>query len=254
MPVPKPTLYCIVAINVADISIGPACTVDRNRITGFFKKLTDFIELPYKEIQIDNKDFTVDGVKTAIKSIDPASNDIVVFAYSGHGFRFNNETGLFPQLGLFTNKGLTQEIIRENTINLEEIFNLVRAKGARLNIVPGDCCNNELSMQHFEVTLLNLQSWPTEWQRKHCSQLFEKGKGSYLAAAASKGQLAACNKVEGGFFTFSFFQFLESAFEAGNTGLDGIINRAAEFASVRSGRAICGDKPCMQNAIFRTVA
>lgn len=163
MPVPKPTLYCIVAINVADISIGPACTVDRNRITGFFKKLTDFIELPYKEIQIDNKDFTVDGVKTAIKSIDPASNDIVVFAYSGHGFRFSNETGLFPQL-------------------------------------------------------------------------------------------AACNKVEGGFFAFSFFQFLEAAFEAGNTGLDGIINRAAEFASVRSGRAICGDKPCMQNVIFRTVA
>jgi hypothetical protein len=254
MPASKPTLYCIVAINVLDTSIGPACIVDQNRITGFFKKLTDFIELPYKEIQIDNKNFTVDGVKAVIKSINPGSNDIVVFAYSGHGFRFRNDTGMFPQLGLFTNEGLTEEIIRENTINLEEIFNLVRAKGARLNIVLGDCCNNELSMQRFEVTELNLHSWPTEWKRKNCSQLFEKEQGSYLAAAASKGQLAACNKVEGGFFTFSFFQFLESAFEAGNTGLGGIIDRAAEFASLRSGRAICGDKPCMQNALSRIVS
>jgi hypothetical protein len=85
-------------------------------------------------------------------------------------------------------------------------------------------------------------------------KLFEKDKGAYLAAAASKGQVAACNKIEGGFFTFSFFQFLESAFEAGNTGLGGIIDRAAEFASLRSGRAICGDKPCMQNALSRIVA
>ncbi len=236
-----------------DTSIGPACIVDRNRITGFFKKLTDFLELPYKEIHIDNNNFTADGVRAAIKSISPASNDMVVFAYSGHGFRFKNDTGLFPQLGLFSNEGLTQEIIRENTINLEEIFNLLRAKGARLNIVLGDCCNNELSMQRFEVTELDLQSWPTKWNRENCARLIEKEKGSYLAAAASKGQLAACNKREGGYFTFSFFQFLETAFESGSVDWGGIINKAGEFASFKSERAICGDKPCMQDAISRVV-
>ncbi len=254
MQIPKPTLYCIIAINGLDKSIGETCIVDQNRITGFFKKLTDFIKLPYKEILITNENFNVETVRNSIKNINPASNDIVVFAYSGHGFRFQNEeSGLFPQLGFFSNEGLTREIIREETINIEEIFNLVMAKGTRLNLVFSDCCNNELEMQRFEVSQLNLHSWPTEWQSENCSQLFEKARGSYLVAAASKGQLAACNKEEGGFFTFSLFQFIETAFEGGNLDWGAIIKRAGEFAAQKSKRTLCGDKPCMQDTVSRMV-
>jgi len=254
MPESKPSLYCIIAINTMDPAIGQTCLLDKNRITAFFKRLTDFIHLPYKEILIGNENFTVEGVRKAIQNIDPGSNDIVVFAYSGHGFRFQQEeSSLFPQLAFFTGEGPSRKVIRENTINIEEIFNLVRAKGARLNIVVGDCCNNELSMERFEVSELNLHEWPTEWNHTNCSTLFEKGKGSYLVTAASKGQLAACNKKEGGFFTFSLFQFIETAFQDGNLDWGGIIKRAAEFASEKSKRTICGDKPCRQDAVSRMV-
>ncbi len=254
MPALKPTLYCIIAINILDKSIGDTCLRDQNRITAFFEKLTHFIKLPYKEIIISNENFSVEGVKNTIKNINPGSNDIVVFAYSGHGFRFkNNESSLFPQMAFFTNEGVTRQIIRENTMNIEEVFNGVRAKGARLNIVFGDCCNNELEMERFEVSELDLHSWPTEWKTAHCSMLFEKHKGSYLIAAASKGQLAACNKTEGGYFTFSFFQFIEKAFEGGNLDWQAIIERAGEFATLKTRRALCGDKPCKQDAISRMV-
>lgn len=255
MPEIKPTLHCIVAVNIHDKSIGDTCLIDKNRITSFYKRLTDFIQIPYNEIIIDNQNFSVEGVKNTIKKLQPDKNDVVVFAYSGHGFRFKNEESiLFPQLALFTNERPDFNLIRENTINIEEIFNLIRAKGARLNLVFGDCCNNELKLERFKVEELNLHSWPIEWNKKSCIQLFENAKGSYLVAAAAKDQLAICNPVEGGFFTFSIYQFIETAFETfDQLDWQAIIKRAAEFTAEKSKRALCGKERCKQNAISRMV-
>jgi hypothetical protein len=251
----RPSLFCVTVIDATDTSIGNSCLKDKERVTNFCKKLSDFIDLSYTPIEIEKDNYTINGLKNAIDAIDAASNDVVIFIYSGHGFSYrDDDANAFPQLALWEGDAPTIEALRTNSINLEEVFNLIVAKGARLNIVFSDCCNTFVELPRFDNNL-PFPPWPTTWNHRLATELFIDTKGSYLISAASKGQFAASNNKEGGFFTFSFFRAIELAIVLGSfaSSWSLIIKDADRWAKQRSMEAICDTEVCNQDVLCKVL-
>jgi hypothetical protein len=251
-----PSLYCVTVIDSKDISVGNSCLIDKANITSFAKKLSDFLNFTFVPISVENKNYSVQGLRRAISSIDADNNDVVLFIYSGHGFSYReDDIHPYPQLALWEGDAETIAALRENSINMEEVFNLVVAKGARLNIVFSDCCNTFVELPRYEDNKVSPVARPISWNQQLATQLFIEAKGSYLISAASKGQFAACNTREGGYFTSSFLKEIQSAIIIGNTapGWQTIITTTANLAKQRSSNSMCGDSLCNQDAIFKAV-
>ena len=77
---------------------------------------------------------SIKNVNESIDALEPGDDDIVVFYYTGHGFRFEKQDQEeYPHVYLQpTLPEATTEIINENSVNLKEIFEKVKARGARL--------------------------------------------------------------------------------------------------------------------------
>jgi len=252
-----PSIYCITVLDSKDSSIGQTCKKDQRTVADFFKNVSMFLNLPLIPISISGNNFSLETVKDAIKNIKPGGNDIVVFAYSGHGFSYrNDEQHPFPQLALWYGDAESKAELRASTINIEEVYKLIKAKGGRLNIVFSDCCNSYVEMKRYEDTQERGFAYPyTRWTRSTCIKLFAGAKGSYLMAATEKGQMAGSHPAFGGFFTYSLFNTLEQLLinkKIKNPEWKSILLTTGAAAANLSSGYICGDSPCIQHMIYKT--
>ena len=94
--------------------------------------------------------------------------------------------------------------------------------------------------------------------KRLCVRLFATPGGSYLVAAAAKGQNSASTKREGGFFTTSLFREIEE--NLGNSdlvnhnlspGWTTIIQNSSKAAEDIGAKHTCDNMKCLQTAIFR---
>src|SRR5690606_37127766 len=125
--------------------------------------------------------------------------DVVMFIYTGHGFRWSDQTEKFPQLDMRYNPYTS--ITSETSINLKEIYDIITVKGARLNIVMGDCCNSDVGVNQRTSNTFMASRNDANFNRKNLNKLFFESKGNVLATAASPGQVSWSNAVNGGFFS-----------------------------------------------------
>ncbi len=250
----KPVFY-VIAVHSGEI----LCREDAADVTEYYLALSRFMNLPFRKTILRDNDFNVRTITRTIQTLTPGNNDIVVFAYSGHGFSYmEDEQNKFPQLALWHGVSPKKDFIRVNTINLEEIYNLILAKNARLSIVTGDCCNSYIEMrrQHTEPTRPGVFGPPDKtWNHKTVSELFLETRQSYLIAAARKGEVAASHRWYGGFFTFNFLKAINETLlgrQSGKAGWDEIIQTAGAEASELSQLYPCREAVCGQHLISKT--
>lgn len=78
-----------------------------------------------------------ENCKAAIQNLRCQPNDIIMFYYIGHGGRaINDNSTVYPQMCM----GQSYD---DKMIPLTWVYNQLKAKGARLNVVIGMCCNSE---------------------------------------------------------------------------------------------------------------
>jgi hypothetical protein len=199
---------CLVA-NTNDKKIGKTCAVDMKNTLDTYKELAEFLEIQFVPTVIEGNAFSKVNVEKAINGMRPSPNDIVVFYYTGHGFSEQKDNYRFPYLDL--RDKTYQEYGGQYTMNMEAIYQKIKMKGARLNLVLSDCCNNDPS-QSQNMTSEDPETRVSSigWDKNKCIELFLNSKRmSVLATAAQKGELSAGNVSEGGFFTANFLQTLE---------------------------------------------
>lgn len=154
---------------------------------------------------VTGNDFSRDGVVAMLNKLRPASNDIVVFLYSGYGFRFDNQESRFPQMDLTTS---SYQELGDNYLAMADVFDDIQNKGARLNIVMSDCCNTPIGEEAPISTGTTLYSRATSnFSLDRLRDLFLNTRGSILSTASSPGEPSVCDQ-SGGFYTIGFIRSL----------------------------------------------
>jgi Caspase domain len=207
---PATKLILLIIANTKDPEIGKGCRQDIKSIRQMFKKLSHHMKFLFFEFVVMGKDYSRGNVQLAIDSVTPGSNDIVVVYYTGHGFSFKKDKEKrYPQVDLrppFSPNKIS--VINENTHNLMDLFELIKTKGARLNIVIGDCCNNTIqfkrSFKGGDDKIRTAKRPRMIINKKMCETLFCDYTASILVAAADKGQFAVSDDKLGSIFTFNF--------------------------------------------------
>ena len=226
-----PTLHLMVVANTNVSDIGPACDIDQRRIRSEFSGIAKALGMKLDETLISGQNYSMGHVGQALNNLNPDNNDVVVFVYTGHGFRFKDQQDYYPCLDLSAS---AYDDAEKNFMALSDIFQTISQKSARLNIVLSDCCNSTVNMNQPVVRSNSLFSRSnTNFNLEKLRTLFLKTKGDIIATAASPGEFSWCGE-NGGFFLLSFFESLRSQISALNQDVpswDALINNAISAAA-----------------------
>jgi len=135
-------LHLMIVANTEVSDIGPACSMDMRRIRSEFTGMSKALNLKLNTYVVSGDNYGKSQVQKVISGLEPNKDDVVVFVYSGHGFRFKDQKDYYPCLDLTTT---AYDKLGENFLPLSNIYEDIVAKGARLNIVLSDCCNSEVT-------------------------------------------------------------------------------------------------------------
>ncbi len=251
-------LFLVVVANTEDLTIGKTCVIDKDATYKVFSQVAEFLGIQFVPTVIDGNTFSKANVDKAIAAIRPSPTDIVVFYYSGHGFNYEKEGYQYPYMDL-RDKSF-QMFGGQYTLNIESVYQKIKAKGARMNLIISDCCNNDPS----QTTNISSEGASTRissigWDMENCRNLFmNPQKISILMTAAAKGELSAGNPNDGGIFTFNFRQSLEKFLKPFSTTATWkeLADAARKQTIVKATHTWCRQadntrKVCVQNPVFK---
>jgi hypothetical protein len=209
----KPKLHLIVTANTNVSDIGMACMVDLNRVRSEFAGIAKVVGLQLDETIVANNDYSKEALVEAVNNLSPSESDVVVFVYSGHGFRFQDQKDFYPNMDL---SPTAYDDAAENYLPLSAVYDSISVKGARLNIVLSDCCNSEIDLDMPIIDTNSLFSRSNKnFDRDKMRLLFLNSTGNIIATAASPGEVSWCGS-NGGFFLLSVIESLRNQVSALN--------------------------------------
>ncbi len=202
-PVPAPddraTLYLILAADTNDPNIGRSVRVDRIEMQKLFQTIGEKSQNQLFVIEkvIEGDDFSRQMIVQAIEAARPGPDDIIVFSYSGHGFRESATETRWPELDT-----------PDGPISFKTVLQMIQQKGARQFIALADCCNQsiDVGVRSRAVTRIGFEN---------IQQLFLDSKTSVAASGSKPGQFSYGNDRYGGFFTAAFIDNLTKALQTG---------------------------------------
>lgn len=226
------TLHLIVIAATNDASIGEGCKSDVRIARNDFKHIAQAVGLKYKETVAIGSNFGKPQLLNALNNLRPGSDDVVVFFYFGHGYRFSNQDSSYPMLDL--RESTYEDFNQRNIVNLGDVYNAIVQKGGRLHLVIGDCCNSDVSGTYAAADYNTLASCSVgNFDVNRLKNLFLYQRGSLIITSATPGQVSWIS-VKGGFFFLSFMDGLSnevSAFSKSKTpSWQSVINSAYDGA------------------------
>lgn len=213
--VARTKLILLIAANTKDPTIGKGCKADIDSVRHIFEKLSVEMKFSFIELIIQDEDYGKENILGAIDLLTPGNNDIVVFYYSGHGFSYEKDASKkYPQVDLRSHPASDKiDVINAHTENLADLFEIIKRRGARLNIVIGDCCNSLIEFKRkFKggvAALRNEKKEPVVINKDTCEVLFCDYTASILVASAGKGEYAVSDDKLGSLFTYNFSKSLK---------------------------------------------
>jgi hypothetical protein len=254
-------IHLILVANTTDKKIGINGASDIKKMEETFTLIEEYLgNKEMKVIRIEGERFNKKNVEQVLKdSLNPKPNDMVVFYYTGHGFRKPGKDSIrpYPFLDFTTKEGA--DYFKES-LNIEDIFMQIKSKGARFNLVLSDCCNadyeNVLRILGLDP---NKRSSQMDWSIDHIGKLFvSPQKQSILATAAGKNQLASTNPKLGAFYTNYFLEAMQAMFDrnAKNISWNQIFETARSKTIYKAARTRCRRNPdtgCEQYPLYKVV-
>lgn len=253
-------LFLVVVADTMDASVGRYCSHDLYRMKETFNNLADYLGIKFYPLVIAGPAYSKANTEKAIANLKPAPADIVVFYYSGHGFRLADKHQ-FPFIKLKTLHKDRQDVLN-NSLNIEDVFSTLRKKNARLTLVLSDCCNSDIETVNIKGTPPGkTKSSGVDWSEDNIRNLFlNKTRFSILATAADNGQRAAGNDNFGGFFSYFFKTSLENhCSKLKNSPNWFLVMQQAGLQTTNKALNTYCDKPyidanvCRQNPLYRVI-
>jgi Caspase domain len=138
---------------------------------------------------IQGSNATLANIENALNTIQTEKDDVILYYFSGHGFMEKGKTYM-----------LTAD---EKNLGRDKVSSIIGSKNARLKMLISDCCSNSTD----EVTVsrsINKSSQKIEAGEFDpiYKDLFLGYEGTMHLNAATEGEKAFSNNVQGGFFTY----------------------------------------------------
>ena len=198
------TIHWITFIDTTDPNVGNIDIYGRQMLYNYFINEVNSALQP-KGYRSDIQDFygyqvTPENCKAAVNMLrisDP--DDIIVFYYIGHGVRPATDADYmhehpYPQMCL-------AQSIEDKFIPLEWVDEQLSAKGARLSVTIGMCCNsigNGVSIKDEPNFSPNYgATYMGNNKIKRIQELFLNTKGHVIATSASPTQTSGCVQLDG---------------------------------------------------------
>ena len=212
IPESKPTIHTIIVGNTEDDIIGESVNVDITRFDNIFNQMANAVGFNYERQLIKGTNFSKRRVLSAVNNLSTNSNDVIIFYYSGHGFRRRFEPSDYPRMDLTINDYIGDKRRTESLNIREDVYNVLkRDHPGRLVLTVGDLCNTTDSFENDPMSNLQLSYRRDAPSRKNLSKikrLFE-AEGSMIVVSA-KPDMYSNSTRDGGFFTMSFFRSLSN--------------------------------------------
>ena len=238
----KPKMYAFAFVDTDDKKIGVGEVKNLARFDACMDKigaqLGDYIlwqdVLPFEGYECSKL-----SLLDWIENFKCGPDDVVIFAYMGHGSHSLGDTGtIFPQMCL----GSTND---EDFVNLEWVKNQLMKKGPRLCIVLGDCCNSfdaNTSVKSLgpDKSETSVSCASENAHVKALKKLFCESQGFVMAAGSKPGELSwintnASDTSRAGFFMDAFIRAINSvSISSSNENLwDMVFNQVQQDPSLR---------------------
>ncbi len=254
----KSRMFLIVVANTLDDSIGVTCQKDLISVTGMFTRMTKELGIHLMSKTIFSTDLSKKAVNEAIDTwLQPSALDIVVFYYTGHGFRYANDASKYPRMSLRINGNGD---IDQNNLLVEDVYNRIVKKGARVNIVLSDCCNENIGVPvpvgKLPLTTKDVGIAGRRLNIASCKALFfPNHPQTVLSCAAEANQRSVGNPAKGGFFTYYFLEELTKSLY-GNGGEQRwlpILVNAKKNITYWATSGLCGSSRCVQRPEIKVI-
>jgi hypothetical protein len=170
-----PTLHAVLVAYGAGIDVDS----DIRLIRDFFRTLQDEKVINVRETLLHGADATAEKALAAVKALEPGKDDVVWFAYSGHGAMEEGDRLLCT---------------RGKMLRRAAVSDAMAKVGARLAIVLSDCCANEIGRLSPEEKLGGAAKPADVGER--LKKLFRNYKGVFDITSSSDYQYSF-----GGVFT-----------------------------------------------------
>lgn len=221
----KIRMHLLIVADTLDKTIGSAVAQDVNKVIALFDGISSYLGITRITHVIYGDTYNKTTVQNAIAKLKPAPADIVIFYYSGHGFRIPEKPAWkYPNMKL-KNYKILRTSFRDSlswlkadrqanitySLNMEEVYNAIVKKGARFNLVMSDCCNDDIFAASVETTKPSkTKGSGVEWNEENIRSLFlNKTPLSLLVTAAVSGQRSRTKKGFGSIYTDYFKSSLE---------------------------------------------
>jgi hypothetical protein len=233
-----------IVANTNDKSIGFSCRLDMLRVIETFTDLTEYLGIGFELDTLAGDALNRQSTDNSVQQLKSSDADILVFYYTGHGFRKKEDRRRYPYMDL---RGKTDNDMFINSMNIEDIYNTLRTNTkARLKLVLSDCCNAGVDATNATGTPpMATKSSGLDWNEENIKKLFFNSPRSILMTSADMGQLATGNSRFGGFFSYFFRVSLEGHFSIlkKNVSWDQVLTEAKKQTKLKADNTCCA-KPC----------
>ncbi|MEI8201911.1 MAG: caspase family protein [Bacteroidota bacterium] len=248
-------MHFILVVDTEDLQkqkMRDACKKDKESLLWNFQNFCTVAGIEFMPKILEGGNFNKTSLIITLNDLNTKPNDVIVFFYSGHGFRFNNTLSDFPLLKLH----YLDKTVDTNSIGLTNVYDMISLKNCRLKLVFADCCNDLLDDDN-QAFIFNLQTALGTTRKTeslstiNLGKLFKEQAGSLLATACSSNEMAGSTPSDGGFFINSIIESIlnEAVMKNTNPSWESIIKAASK--SAKSKRDNFPNSEGTQNAIFK---
>ena len=217
---PSNTLSALLACDTVS-DLGSPIKKDRANIKILINEISRYTGIRVKSVELSDDNLTAEGIQGWLADVKKSHPDIVLFYFSGHGYRTASTSTSWPIL--FLSK-------LEEDLDSQTLWNDLNETGPRLLIVLLDCCNRRSCFAGFDFPLAakNLV-----WESKRhpgFKTLFLRTQGSVLAVGAAPGESAYALE-NGSLFTASLTQTIRTATTTKKTSWNAILAHTESLCS-----------------------